>query len=84
MSKALEYILSLIDKRNYKYEIHKFDSGAIMIDLWMDDLFYVVQIENGKMGWSLVNENSGFDTIPDNQYDDFESFKDDFERHLKG
>ena len=80
MDKVLEYVSGRLRQEELKHEIHKFDSGAVMVDIWKDDLFYVVQIEDKKIGLSLVTENTGFDTIPDKSYNDIEEFSVDFEK----
>lgn len=51
-----------------------------MVDIWKDNLFYVVQIEDKKIGLSLITKDTGFDTIPDQSYDTFEKFNIDFEK----
>jgi hypothetical protein len=83
MDRTLEYISTILERQKLRHEIHKFDSGAVMVDIWQDDLFYVVQIEDMKIGLSLITEDTGFDTIADKSYDDFNDFKTDFEEILK-
>ena len=81
MEKVLEYISSRLRDEGLRHEINKFDSGAVMVDIWKDDLFYVVQIEDKRIGLSLINDdNPGFDTIPDKSYDTMDKFIIDFER----
>jgi hypothetical protein len=65
---------------NIRYEIHSFDSGCKMIDIWCQDKFYVVQLEPGLIGLSLVTDKTGFGTIPDTVYKEVEQFKVDFEK----
>lgn len=84
MEKVLEYISSRLKHGGLRHEIHKFDSGAVMIDIWKDDLFYVVQIEDKGIGLSLINvDNPGFDTLPDKSYDTWDKFITDFEKILQ-
>jgi hypothetical protein len=80
MDKVLEYVSTRLAKEELRHEIHKFDSGAVMIDIWKNDLLYVVQIEDKRIGLSLVTANNGFDIAPDKAYYDFESFSIDFDR----
>lgn len=80
MDKVLEYVSSRLGEEGLKHEIHQFDSGAVMIDIWKEDLFYVVQIEDKTIGLSLVTKDTGFDTIPDKSYNDIEKFSLDFEK----
>ena len=80
----MEYVSSRLKEEGLKHEIHKFDSGAIMVDIWKDDLFYVVQIDGKVIGLSLVTEDTGlFDTIPDKSYDTIQKFSVDFEKILE-
>ncbi len=76
------YVLEFIKSNNLKHEIHKFSSGALMIDLWKGDEFYVLQIEKETIGFSVINDDPEFSTVPDKSYSDFRGFKDDFEKIL--
>jgi hypothetical protein len=80
VNEVLEKITSRLSQENLKNEIHKFDSGCVMVHIWKDELFYVIQIESETIGLSLVDENTGFDTIPDKAYKDWGNFKIDFEK----
>ena len=77
---VLEKIASRLSQANLKHEIHQFDSGCVMVDIWKDELFYVIQIEPEMIGLSLVDDNTGFDTVPDKAYKDWDDFKTDFEK----
>jgi hypothetical protein len=79
---ALERITSRLSQEKLRHEIHEFDSGCVMVDIWSGDLFYVIQIEPEMIGLSLVDENTGFDTIPDKAYKEWDNFNADFERIL--
>jgi hypothetical protein len=58
-----------------KYEIHEFNSGAVIIDIWHNSFFYVVQIDKSYVGFSKVdNETVGFDTLPDSKFFRMEEF----------
>ena len=82
MDEVLNYVSCRLGQEKIRHEIHKFDSGPVMIDIWKDDLFYVVQIEDKKIGLSLVTEDTDFDAIPDRSYDGVKEFSIDFEKIL--
>jgi len=72
---AYERLIVELDRRAIKYIVHRFSSGIKMIDIWYNDLFYVVQIENNFAGISLIDEdNGGFDTTPDTKIFTVEDF----------
>lgn len=61
--------INLLDKQSIKHEGNRFPSGAIMLDIWYDNKFYVLQFQENFVGVSEVNdENPGFDTIPDEKF----------------
>lgn len=79
MKKLLSGIINKLDISNVKYEVHNFDSGAVMVDIFIKDKFYVVQIYGDEIGLSLNTKDTGvFDIIPDKLYKDSEEFKKDF------
>jgi hypothetical protein len=80
MSKILEYISSRLEQKELRHEIHQFESGAVMIDIWKDGSFYVVEIDGKRIGLSLVTADTGFNTMPDKTYDSLEKFRVDFEK----
>ena len=55
-----------------------------MVDIWKDDLFYVIQLERELIGLSLIKNNNAFDTTPDKTYRDKTDFLKDFELCIKG
>lgn len=71
-----------LDKSNVRYEMHSFDSGARMIDIWTDDKFYCVQIEETLIGISLVTEEIDFSTIPNQSFQNMDEFRKELERIL--
>jgi hypothetical protein len=80
MKDLLPYIVDKIEKYKFKHEIHSFDSGAVMVDIWIDECFYVIQIDRDTIGLSLVtNETTLFDIIPDNSFVNINEFKKAFE-----
>ncbi len=77
------YILDFVKSNDLRHEVHEFLSGAIMIDIWKDNKFFVLQIEKERVGFSLVDDNDPeFSTVPDQSYSDFENFKINFEKEL--
>lgn len=80
MKEILQRIVNLLREKELKHKIQKFDSGCFMIDIWKDDLVYVIQIEPEIIGISLVDENVGFDTRPDKSYKEWDDFNIEFER----
>ena len=83
MKENLPLILRRLNQLNIRHEVHTFDSGAVMVDIWLNDLFYIIQIWKDQIGLSLVTKETSFDIIPDNSYSDFEIFKEDLERLLQ-
>lgn len=53
-----------------------------MVDIWIGDKFYVIQLEKDLIGLSLVNDNPGFDTIPAETFKNILHFKARFEKIL--
>ena len=64
--KIYRYLIDELKTRKIKHEGHEFASGAIMLDIWHNDSFYVLQIEQEFVGFSQINDdNPGFTTVPD-------------------
>ena len=83
MKDLLPYIVEQLDLLDVRYEIHHFDSGAIMVDIFIEDKLYVIQIFENDLGLSLVTDETGlFDIIPDKSYNDIEEFKKDLQNTL--
>jgi hypothetical protein len=57
-----------------KIDVHAFDSGAFMIDVWVRKEFYCIQLSDGNFGLSKVEDDNGFSTIPDEIYPSYEEF----------
>lgn len=83
MEEVIQYVIPALERCCLKHEIHKFDSGAAMIDIWVNDKFYCIQLFKNYIGLSLVTEDSGFSTIPDISYTSISEFKLDFEKILQ-
>lgn len=79
----LPYIVDNLQKLNLKHEIYRFDSGAIMVDIWINDNFHVIQIDNKSIGLSLITKDAApFDTIPDVSFYNDADFRIEFEKIL--
>jgi len=69
-------IVSRFNKMNIKHEIHSFDSGAFMIDFWVGDNFYCIQLYKEEIGISLITDKTlPFDIIPDLIFKSLEDLK---------
>ena len=81
MKALLPYIIDTIEKSKVRYEVHSFSSGAIMIDIWVGDHFYVIQIDGKEIGISLITPATiSFDTMPDKVFKNTSEFKTAFEK----
>ena len=80
MTHLLPYIVDNLERLNLKHEVHRFDSGAVMVDIWIDDSFHVIQIDDKSIGLSLITEDTTpFDVIPDISFSNDTEFKREFE-----
>ncbi len=75
MKLYIDKISELIKPKEIKHEIHSFDSGAFMVDIWINNDFYCIQLFENKFGISQVTEEIDFSTIPDKTFNEWESFK---------
>lgn len=82
ITETRKMILDLLSYESIKYEISDFPSGCCMIDLWVKDQFYVIQIEPGSIGISLV-DGPDLSTIPDENFFDFTEFSKKLNKILK-
>ncbi len=81
MKALLPYIIDRIEKSKARYEVHSFDSGAVMIDIFIREKFYVIQIDGDKIGLSLNTDETGlFDIVPDKTFEEVGEFKTEFEK----
>ncbi|PSK89817.1 hypothetical protein [Taibaiella chishuiensis] len=70
------YIVNRLQQAQLRHEVEHFPSGAVMIDIWIGDRFYVVQLDGTRMGLSEVTgETSPFDVLPDQVFEDQDRFK---------
>lgn len=63
-----EYTLEVLNQKSVKYEFRQFPSGAIMLDIWYGEKFYVIQFENCIGVSEISDENASFDTNPDEKF----------------
>lgn len=76
----LSYISNILKQTSVRFEVHTFDSGCAMVDIWLNGVFYVVQIEEDIIGFSIIrDEVPAFDTRPDQTFTDEIVFKKYFE-----
>jgi hypothetical protein len=81
MKTLLPYIIDKVEKSKTRYEVQSFDSGAMMIDIWIGDKWYVIQIDGDTIGLSLNTEETMlFDIIPNKSFEDASEFKIEFEK----
>ncbi len=59
----------MLNTHSIRHEIHRFDSGAMMVDIWIGDDFYVIQLTDEYIGFSKIDNESGFDTRPDEVFE---------------
>jgi hypothetical protein len=63
-----QYTIEILKQMDIRHEFYSFSSGAIMLDIWHNDKFYVMQFED-YIGVSEVNDtNISFDNIPDEKF----------------
>ncbi|MDF2454395.1 MAG: hypothetical protein K0R51_388 [Cytophagaceae bacterium] len=84
IEKSRSYILNFIQENNLKHEVHDFPSKCVMIDIWVNDKFYVVQLEHESLGLSeIISDEMDFSTVPDKRFYDFVEFKEQFNQLVK-
>lgn len=66
--------VELLKQMSIRHEYTRFSSGAIMLDVWLKGKFYVFQFERDYIGLSEINENVGFDTVPDKKFTNQSSY----------
>ncbi|MBO9633171.1 MAG: hypothetical protein J7578_08625 [Chitinophagaceae bacterium] len=74
IKKAFEYTISIVRERSVKHELTHFDSGYIMLDVWLGDRLFVFQFENEIAGFSEGNEPD-FSTVPDMSFRDLNTYR---------
>lgn len=85
MKKLLPYIVETLKEWRIKHEVHTFDSGAVMVDIWIGDKTYVIQIDGSTIGLSMIEEGTiSFDVIPDQTFEDVSAFVAAFTSSLTG
>jgi len=69
------YTIKLLDQMSVRYEFTKFSSGAIMLDIWYKEKFYVIQFEDFIGVSEIIDDNISFDTKPDEKFFDESLYK---------
>lgn len=64
----VKQLIDRINELNFKHSIQEFDSGAIMIDLYLNESSYCIQIADNKVGLSKISNEPDFSTYPDSGY----------------
>ncbi|MDP3494281.1 MAG: hypothetical protein Q8R82_14305 [Hyphomonadaceae bacterium] len=75
----IKYVVNILEQKSIKYDIHNFDSGAVMVDIWYKNLWYVIQIDDDSIGLSKNDDNPAFTSKPDELFKSEEEFKKKFE-----
>jgi len=73
-------LLKVISERNIKFEYKEFDSGAILLDIWINTKMYCIQMADNRFGWSRLDEETAFCSLPDSGYLNWNTFKPQFDR----
>ena len=76
----MKYDLELFKNKIYeifinnqiRYQLNDFPSGCSMIDFWVNEGFFVIQLETERIGFSSVEEPIDFTTTPDKWYYDID------------
>ena len=64
-----EHTVKRLEDLSIRYTVHHFPSGAIMLDIWVNNKFYVLQFETDCIGISEINDdNIGIDLIPNERF----------------
>ncbi len=79
INQLADYILNKLQKLNLKHKVNSFPSGAYMIDIWKNNDFFVIQLESERMGISIIDDDTGFTTVPDAIFGEVSTFKKFFE-----
>ena len=67
-------ILEILVYNQTRHQLNDFPSGCSMIDFWINGDLFVIQLEPQGIGFSAVNEEIDFSTIPDEWYYDTDEF----------
>lgn len=79
----LNTLIRILYKHKFNFEIHEFDSGAAIMDVWIKSDFYCIQMSENKFGWTKITEESGFSSIPASGYMKWIEFKNQFDEIIK-
>ena len=80
---ALE-ILQHLNDLELRFDYFEFDSGAAIIDFWTNTEMFCIQMTDLKFGWTKLDENTGFSSIPDSGFMNWNVFKPQFHKLTEG
>lgn len=70
-----QYTINYLNQLSIKHEFIEFSSGAIMLDIWYKEKFFVIQFEDFIGVSEISNDNISFDTNPDEKFFDVSLYK---------
>lgn len=76
-------LVQLLDDLKLKLEFYEFDSGAYIIDFWIQSACYCIQTTEEKFGWSKIGDDVDFTSIPDSGYMNWIEFKKEFDELIE-
>lgn len=68
IKEIFQQTIELLNSRFIRHQYMSFPSGAIMLDIWYEGKFYVIQFQDYVGVSEITEENPGFDTIPDERF----------------
>lgn len=71
---AYKWLIGKLTESQIKFIEHKFNSGAVIIDIWIGGDFYVAQLYQQELGLSRIDE-PGFNTKPGTEFSSLEAFE---------
>ena len=77
ISEAYNFVINELEKRTLRYEVHIFDSGAYIVDIWVDNKFITVQLEKSGLGLSFHGVEE-FSSMADEVFSNVAEFKSSF------
>jgi len=65
MQLAKDKIFDLLKRNQIRHQFEEFPSGCAMLDFWVNERLFVIQLEPKGIGFSEVTEEIDLSTIPD-------------------
>ncbi|RZK25317.1 MAG: hypothetical protein EOO43_05835 [Flavobacterium sp.] len=79
------HVLKLLNDKHIEFQIHEFESGATLVDVWMNNKFYAIQFKDKFVGISMINDmHPGFSTVPDESFSEPDKFLLRFNEIMEG